>query len=160
MKSLFRNPFFKMIQDRWHWAAIWTALAWGLGGLDGLRYAMYANAVVAGMVGSVFIIACTKALYGNTKTAEERKKGKYRFLCPSCLHFGAFLCECGNCKTLVELFQMDTRGEFNPACVECETIIFPDKIKASCDKCLRSSDAEIHHHRKVEILATLNAKDF
>jgi hypothetical protein len=160
MKSLFRNSFFRMVQDRWHWAAIWTALAWGVGGVEGVRYAMYANALVAGLLVSVIFMASLKAMKGNAEADYEREKGKYKFLCPNCLHFGAFLHECGSCKAVVEKFQMVTKGDFNPTCVECQTIIFPGKINASCDKCLRPSNPELHHHRKVEILVTLTTEDF
>ena len=160
MKSLFRNPFFRMVQDRWHWAATWTALAWGLGGLDGLQYAMYANAFVAGLLGSVLFVAFVKARKGNAETDAAREKGRFRFLCPNCLHFGAFLHQCGSCQAIVEKFQIDTQGQFNAACVECQTVIFPGNIQASCDKCLRPSNAELHHHRQVEILVALIDKDF
>ncbi len=160
MKSLFRNPFFKMIQNCWHWAAIWTALAWGLGGLDGLRYATYANAFVAGLISSILFVAFIKAQKGNAETEAAREKGKSRFLCPNCLHFGAFLHQCGSCQSIIEEFQVDTQGQFNPACVECQTVIFPGNIQASCDQCLRPSNPELHHHRSVEILVTLADKDF
>lgn len=160
MKSLFRNSFFRMVKDRWHWAAIWTALAWGAGGATGLRYAMYVNVFLAATLGSAFSISILKGLRGSWKTSEERKKGQYRFLCPNCLHLGRFLHECGSCKAAVGKFQWDTQGELNPACGECETIIFPGEINASCDKCLRPSNHELHHHRKVEIIVALTNKDF
>ncbi len=160
MKSLFKNSFFRIICQYWFLPVLWTTLAWGIGGRTGLEIAIFANTILAAMIVSVFLAAAIKAANARNRIGVERFDRQYRFLCPHCLYFGKFLHECGSCKSLVEQFQVATKGEFNPTCVKCEAIIFPGAIKASCEKCKVASDAELHHHRKVEVLVTLTADNF
>jgi hypothetical protein len=158
MKSLFRNSFFRLATDYWMVGVYLLALAWGIGGATGFRLAAIFCACLVGIYGGAFLFAYFAGM--RDWSGQRECGGQSRFLCPHCLHLGDFLGECGECHSHIEAFQLNTKGAFNAACLTCQEIIFPSKIKASCYKCKQPSDPAIYHHRRVGILAVLSTTDF
>ncbi len=166
MLPLFRNPLFSLLRRFWGLPIIIPALAWGFGGLKGLELALEflvtCLVIIIGIVGT----ALAHGWYAKLRESIRRRVSGYKFLCPSCLHFGDFHFACGACGAEVEPFLVNTCGVYVNDCLECHQPLFSEREgntagpKAYCPNCLDRCERNPHHSRRVRVVATILSRDF
>ncbi len=101
-------------------------------------------------------------LWGKIARVPLLKRGqqqKPRFLCPNCLHFGAFAFACGECWSELPEYANGKNTETCPRCLQSLCSADGDGVRAYCQQCKANCDRTIYHQRQVRVLATLRPVD-
>lgn len=165
MHPLFRNPLLQLLRRLWWLPVMLVALAWGVGEPSGWRafqLVCLLSAFVAGLIAAALGHGICAVLYEHFR----HRAARHRFLCPRCLHFGDFRFACGVCGNEVTAFRVLTRGAYVNECPHCLSRLFDrqragqSEVRAHCHNCLGSCDRNIHHTRRVRVIATLLPENF
>lgn len=93
------------------------------------------------------------------------RRERQRFLCPSCLRFGAIRFACQACGLEIDPFIVHTQGWTTDLCPHCEATLelrrepVRQRVRAYCGHCPARCDPMIYHRRGVRVLAAFAFDD-